>query len=201
MQSVPVNQRIRINILQAACIVAAATVLFAKPMVEAHAHRYVAFAGLLLVMICIAGRTWCTLYIGSRKNSQLITAGPYSMTRNPLYLFSTIGAAGVGLMTGSFVVALVFGLIAYLILNETARRESVHLRNLFGPDYDAYASRTPMFWPNPSLYFEPKSWDFSPRLVRRTFRDATMFLLAYPAIELVAYLQRSGYLPTYILLP
>ena len=33
--------------------------------------------GLLLIAVCIVGRTWCTLYIGGHKKRQLTTHGPY----------------------------------------------------------------------------------------------------------------------------
>ena len=52
--------------------------------------------GLLLIAVCIVGRTWCTLYIGGHKKRQLRTHGPYSVVRNPLYVFTIIGTAGIG---------------------------------------------------------------------------------------------------------
>jgi protein-S-isoprenylcysteine O-methyltransferase Ste14 len=201
MTSIPVNQRIRIHILQAAAIVTGCAVLFAHPLMGGQVHESIEMVGVLLVLACIAGRMWSILYIGSRKNAELVTAGPYSMTRNPLYFFSTIGAAGIGLMTGSLVVALALGLIAYLVLHATARKEALHLHNLFGEPYSAYASRTPVFWPNPMLYFEPEQASFSPDAVKRTFLDGLMFLLAFPLLEFVEYLHDAGYLPILFHLP
>ncbi|MGO7726914.1 hypothetical protein ACC713_12320 [Rhizobium johnstonii] len=40
--------------------------------------------GTLLIAFGIIGRIWSTIYIGGRKNSALVTQGPYSITRNPL---------------------------------------------------------------------------------------------------------------------
>jgi len=53
-------------------------------------------AGLVLVAIATLGRLWCTLYIGGYKTRQLITVGPYSVSRHPLYFFSLMGGVGVG---------------------------------------------------------------------------------------------------------
>lgn len=42
-------------------------------------------------MFCLAGlgfRFWATLYVGGRKGSSVISEGPYSVCRNPLYLAS-----------------------------------------------------------------------------------------------------------------
>ena len=41
-----------------------------------------------MILICILGRTWATLYIGGQKQRELVTKGPYSVVRNPLYLFT-----------------------------------------------------------------------------------------------------------------
>lgn len=48
--------------------------------------------GLIAIMICIFGRASCSLYIGGRKKQEIVSNGPYSLCRNPLYVFSFIGA-------------------------------------------------------------------------------------------------------------
>jgi len=60
---------------------------------------------LLLLLTACLGRVWCIMYIGGQKNTSVVTAGPYSMVRNPLYVFSFIGAIGLVLMTHSMVIA------------------------------------------------------------------------------------------------
>ncbi len=195
MKITPVDQRTRIRILQAGGLVLASLMLLAHPLIGGEAHEAIELAGVALVLVCIAGRMWSILYIGSRKNRDLVTGGPYSMTRNPLYFFSTLGAAGVGLMLGSFVAAGVLGLAAWLVLGITAAREADYLRSLFADRYDDYAHRTPMFWPAPSLYREPEEGVFSPAALRRTFLDGVLFLLAFPLIEMVEHLQEAGRLP------
>lgn len=201
MASLPVNQSTRIHILQLVGALVALLIIFAHPALSGGAHEFVELTGVGLVLVCIVGRMWSILYIGARKNAELVTAGPYSMTRNPLYVFSTIGAVGIGLMTGSVVIALALGLVAFGILHVTAQKEAAYLRTLFGPSYDRYAAVTPLFWPNPRLYAEPQKADFSPVALRRTFVDGLVFLLAFPLIELVEYLQESGVVPVLLNLP
>ena len=201
MRSRPVDQRVRIRILQAGGLVLAVLALLAHPMIAGEAHEAIEMAGVGLVLACIAGRMWSILYIGGRKNADLVTTGPYAMTRNPLYFFSTVGAVGIGLMLGSFVAAAVLGLAAYAVLNATAVREAQYLRTLFGARYDDYARRTPLFWPAPGLYREPQEASFSPGVLRRTFLDGLVFLLAFPLIELVEHLQDAGWLPVLFNLP
>lgn len=60
--------------------------------------------GLIAIMVCVLGRAWCSLYIGGRKKQEIVTCGPYSLCRNPLYVFSFIGAFGIGAQTGSLTV-------------------------------------------------------------------------------------------------
>jgi protein-S-isoprenylcysteine O-methyltransferase Ste14 len=86
--------------------------LVGSPVEWATIHESVEAIGLALILICIAGRCWCTLYIGGRKGAELVDIGPYSLCRNPLYFFSFLGAAGVGAQTGALTVALLFTIAA-----------------------------------------------------------------------------------------
>jgi protein-S-isoprenylcysteine O-methyltransferase Ste14 len=195
MTALRVNQRARIHALQAGGIVLAAAVLLTQPVLAGRAHEFIEMAGLGLVALCIAGRMWSSLYIGARKNRELVTYGPYSITRNPLYFFSMIGAVGLGLIYGSVAAALGLGLIVYGIFTVTAKKEARHLRAVFGARYDAYARQTPFFWPNIFRYRDPSEIAFSPKALRRTFADSLLFLAAFPAIEAIEHLQAQGTLP------
>ncbi|WP_338066483.1 isoprenylcysteine carboxylmethyltransferase family protein [Phyllobacterium zundukense] len=153
--------------------------------------------GFVLILVCIFGRLWSILYVGGRKNSELAISGPYSVTRNPLYLFSTIGAFGIGLMFGSIIVAACLGFGTYAVFRETARKEEAFLRDKFGPEFEAYVARTPRYWPKPWLYQDEHEHRFSTKALGSTFFDALYFLAIFPAIEGIEYLQTTGYLPTY----
>lgn len=50
--------------------------------------------GISLVIFAVLGRFWSILYIGGRKNKEVMQDGPYSMCRHPLYQFSTMGVVG-----------------------------------------------------------------------------------------------------------
>jgi protein-S-isoprenylcysteine O-methyltransferase Ste14 len=191
----PVHQRTRIHVLQAAGALIAAAILLTQPLLTGAVHEFVELAGIGLVILCIAGRVWSSLYIGSKKNRELVTAGPYSITRNPLYLFSTVGAVGIGMMFGSLVASVVLGLLAYGVLITTAHREAEDLGKIFGSRYAAYSSETPLFWPKLSLYRDTDEIAFSPKALRRTFIDGLLFLAAFPLIEAVEHLQTDGVLP------
>lgn len=55
------------------------------------------------------GRIWCSLYIAGYKNNVLVTDGPYSMCRNPLYFFSFVGGIGVSCATETFTIPPAYG--------------------------------------------------------------------------------------------
>jgi protein-S-isoprenylcysteine O-methyltransferase Ste14 len=161
----------------------------------------IAGVGLLAILVCIMGRTWCTLYIGGLKKRELVTAGPYSLVRNPLYVFSAIGAAGIGAQTGSALLALLFAAGALAVFQVVARHEERFLAATFPADFAAYAARVPRFWPRLSQWREADELRVKPRLVRRTFFEACLFLLALPAAQFVTWLQQLGLLPVLLHLP
>lgn len=195
MRYQPVNQRIRIQIVQVGGLLLAAVLLLTHPALGGEFHEILEFLGFGFVLACVAGRMWSILYIGSKKNAELVTSGPYSITRNPLYFFSTLGAIGVGLIHGSVIVALALGFLTYAVLVITAGKEAEHLRTIFGSAYDTYAIRTPMFWPRLTLYQDHQEVTFSPKALRRTFYDGLFFLASFPLIEGIEKLQIDGLLP------
>lgn len=181
----PVNQKIRIRILQLGALLFVPLLFTMNPAFSGDGNDTIEKIGVALVLICVTGRMWSILYIGSRKNHELVTKGPYSVTRNPLYFFSVIGAMGMGLYMGSLVMTFALGLALYLVLVTTAAKEAKHLEVLFSDHYRDYARRTPMFWPNPTLYEEGQEILFSPAALRRTFLDGLVFFAAFPAIEVM----------------
>ena len=195
MRATPVQQRQRIHVLQAGALMTLPLLFLAQPTWDGAAHEFIEIAGIILVFACMVGRMWSILYVGSKKNTELVTTGPFSMMRNPLYFFSCIGAVGVGLMYGSLLVALGLGAIAYAVFSVTAAKEAEFLLNKFGPAYEAYSRRTPRFWPSPALYSDEHEVYFSPKALRRTVLDAMLFLAVFPVIELLEYLHVNGTLP------
>ena len=51
--------------------------------------------GWLFVGVGAMGRIWYSIYISGYKNNKLVMEGPYSLCRNPLYLFSYLGGVGI----------------------------------------------------------------------------------------------------------
>lgn len=158
-------------------------------------------AGLTLVGVATVGRLWCALYISGRKDSELITVGPYSVTRNPLYFFSYLGFAGVGLATETATLAIVMTVFFSLVYPIIIRREERFLSRHFGIRYVDYCSRVPRFFPRPSMYLEPDSWVVDTRRFRRTMIDVVWFVWLVALIELVEALHELKIIAPLIALP
>ena len=159
------------------------------------------WAGIVLIVICILGRTWASLYIGGRKNEQLVTIGPYSITRNPLYFFSVIGAAGFGAQLGSIAVALVFAVLTWLVLHLVIIQEERVLADHYGVLFADYVKAVPQFFPNTKLWLDEPTLVIRPPRVLLTFADASVFLLSVPIAEGFEWLQDSRILPVLLVLP
>jgi protein-S-isoprenylcysteine O-methyltransferase Ste14 len=157
--------------------------------------------GLALIALCILGRAWSILYIGGRKASELVDHGPYSVTRNPLYVFSFLGALGVGFQSGSLVIGLAALVLAAIVFVPVVRREEEVLARTFGAPFEAYCQRVPRFWPRLALWRDPPTVSFAPPLLYSTLRDSLVFAAAYPLFELVELLQDKGILPVLAWLP
>jgi protein-S-isoprenylcysteine O-methyltransferase Ste14 len=156
---------------------------------------------LWLIVICIFGRAWCALYIGGRKSVELVEFGPYSISRNPLYLFSCMGAAGVGLRTGSMAVGALFLVAAIAVMIPVVRVEELVMTRTFGAAFDAYYAKVPRLWPRLSLWRDARILSLEPRHLYRVLGDSLFFACTIPLIGVITWLQSEGILPVLARLP
>ncbi len=164
-------------------------------------HVIIEQSGMILIVLCILGRTWCALYIGGYKRRELITKGPYSVVRNPLYVFTSLGAAGIGVLFGSLIAGALFAAASLAIFFVVVRREEDFLAAAFSREFQDYSARVPRFLPRFSLWSDAAELCIRPHLVRRTFLDASLFLIAIPALDLIRLAQYGGWLPVWWQLP
>lgn len=156
--------------------------------------------GLVAIAACIIGRAWCSLYIGGRKKHEIVSKGPYSVSRNPLYVFSFVGAFGIGAQS-SLTVGVVFAFACWLVFRIVVGREERFLTDAFGSHYEAYRARTPRFLPDPRLWKDEAEVRVRPEFFIRTILDGSVFLLALPLFEAVEGLQALDGFHTLVRLP
>lgn len=194
-------QATRKTVLKVSGLVCLALLLVAGPWWGHGVHRYMEAVGIYLVVLCILGRTLCSVYISGHKNTQIIDTGPYSVSRNPLYVFSFIGAVGVGAMFGSIVISVLFGAITWIVQRVVVAKEEAFLLSIHGSTYRDYIKRVPRFWPDFSIWKSDETIEVRTRGVLRSFVDASLFLFAIPIIEVLEYLKETGIMPVMFELP
>jgi protein-S-isoprenylcysteine O-methyltransferase Ste14 len=153
--------------------------------------------GCILVGIASLGRLWCSLYIGGYKNTTLVTSGPYSVSRHPLYFFSMIGGAGVGLATETLLIPVAIVLLFLIYYPGVIRSEERRLLTLHGPRFEAYRRSTPAFFPKLSLLKEPETYTVNPRIFKRNIFRALWFIWLVGILEIIEAFHETGILPTY----
>ncbi len=153
-------------------------------------------AGFAMLVVAAFGRVWCLAFVGGKKNNVLVMEGPYSVTRNPLYVFSFIGAVGFGLAVENPCLALVMGGAFAAYYPFAVRREERVLAAAFGDAYAAYRARTPRWFPDFRLYHEPESLSIPPDKIRKAILDAMWFVWAFFLWELVELLRGTGAIST-----
>lgn len=154
-------------------------------------HEAIERSGVLFIVIGILGRTWCSMYIGGYKLKRLVTEGPYSLTRNPLYVFSAIAAFGLGAQLGSAFFALLCAAATVAIFLLVIGHEERALAAKFPAEYAAYKARVPRLIPSFRNWQDAEEIPVQPALVYRTFWDAMFFLLAIPALKGLESLRES----------
>jgi protein-S-isoprenylcysteine O-methyltransferase Ste14 len=196
-------QAIRKIVLYAAAAVGVFTFAFTASIYPSGqtTHEMIEWLGIVLIVACILGRTWSSLYIGGRKIEEFVQTGPYSVMRNPLYFFSFLGAAGVGMQVGSVILGLICAVLAWLVFYVVVLQEEQVLASRYGAAYGDYLTRVPRFVPNPSLWHDESTLTIRPPRVLMTFADALVFLLAVPLAEFFEYLQDTGVIPVLLRLP
>ena len=173
-------------------------VLMAAPprLVSASLAEVGELVGFVLLVVAAFGRVWCLMFIAGRKCEVLMTDGPYSVVRNPLYVFSFFGAVGLGLAVENPPLAVVMAIIFAVCYPITVAHEEERLSALFGSEYVTYRASTPRWIPSWRHYHEPPTLIVSPTKVLHGMLDAMWFLWVFLFWEILEFLRETGVLTT-----
>ena len=119
-------------------------------------------AGLPLSACGLGLRAWAAGHLA--KDQRLATSGPYSFTRNPLYLGTLITALGLAAAARSSGLALLFTVLFTLVYLPAIELEEQHLMEIL-PGYEEFAARVPLLVPRWPRKFGPDR--FSAALYRK----------------------------------
>lgn len=119
---------------------------------------YSAVLGWTGVVLCLAGfalainarrhlgRNW-GMPMSVKEQTELVTSGPYAQIRHPIYTGLILAMLGSALGANVFWALLLVVIGPYFIAS--ARREEIHMLQLFPEQYAAYRARTGMLVPWP----------------------------------------------------
>jgi len=187
----------RINLLRLLFLLLAPVIFVSRPFFDDTVTSEISeVLGLLFIISGILGRAWSILYIGGKKNISLITIGPYSMCRHPLYLFSTLAVMGFGLLLQSIVLTVVLTAVFGAALAVNAMKEEARLRAMFGDDYADYARKTPAVLPAIGKFHTDNQVTFDADHLKSNFWDATVFVFLIPLAAIIESVQDAGWIPT-----
>jgi protein-S-isoprenylcysteine O-methyltransferase Ste14 len=158
--------------------------LFANPSVES-----LVLGGLVSLGGELA-RIYGVAFIGtisrtrSYSNGQLVTSGPFSVLRNPLYFGNLLLSLGFAIMSGVWWIPLMVVVFFYGQYIPIVAWEEMKLRRIFGQDYTKYCASVPNRWfPKLRAFVQydwcvkPESWQPALRSEKRTL-TAIAFVLA-----------------------
>lgn len=150
-------------------------------------------AGLVLTFIGCLGRVWCLVHIAGRKNNELVMEGPYSLCRNPLYLFSFIATVGVAFSTCTFSIPIVVTVCFLVYYPLVIRSEELRLSQIHGDSFQNYCRRVPQFIPSFRAYASVDQTTVQIQSFGKGLLDVAWFLLAILLSHLNIELHEAGY--------
>ena len=159
------------------------------------------WTGFFFIVFCVLGRSYCSAFIGGIKNERVVREGPFSVVRNPLYVFSFLGIVGIGLQSSRVSILLILVLSYIFYYRQVVKREEAFLLHKFDEPYQRYMNEVPRWWPKFSLWNEPAEITVRPCFIRHTMMDALVFFIPWPVFEILQLLQSNGVIPSLLILP
>jgi len=133
---------------------AGATALPGTAIIPSLVHPAGCALGIVMMIAGYAGTLWCYAAMGNAwrmginraERTELVTRGPYSLVRHPIYLFQVIIVAAIPILLPSVFALVILAIHVICVLAKAADEES-HLRALLDRPYRAYCARTGRWFP------------------------------------------------------
>lgn len=170
-------QRIRVPL---GFIFAALFFIFARPT------AMTLIIGGVLAFVGVAIRAWSSGHI--RKAQTLAVTGPYSRTRNPLYVGSFILGVGFTVAAGVWWLAIIFIALFLGIYLPVMRVEARDMHQIFGAEFEEYERNVPLFLPRLTAWKKGAgNFNFQLYLQYREYRAALGAAIALAALAAKSY--------------
>jgi protein-S-isoprenylcysteine O-methyltransferase Ste14 len=130
-------------------------VIALRPGPELEIPEPLRWVGVALSALGVVLSLWAMVALGRHydlvlevhEDHELVSAGPYSLVRHPVYTGLALHFAGACLATGNFLLIAGTLLVSFPSFYLRARAEERLLRDRFGAEYDVYAREVPMLVP------------------------------------------------------
>ncbi len=157
--------------------------------------------GWALFVAGAAFRFWSTLYIGGRKAVEVVSDGPYSVCRNPLYVGTLLVALSFGVMAQSLTIlaGVLLATVFYRWIAIPAEEAALAAR--LGEPFREYCRRTPRFWPRWSQFHTPSELTVNVRALRNELRRAIRWFWTPVLAQLIVLLRAEAWWPHLFWLP
>ena len=134
-------------------VLLAVALLLGRSLGSESADRALLVSAVSLVVLGGALRSWAMGYhtwrrvYGPGKERSLVTAGPYAVTRNPLYLGTFLIGCGIAAMSGWWWLLAAFAVVFVPAHYSIIRWEEGKLVEEFREEFPRYASEVPRLFP------------------------------------------------------
>lgn len=173
-----------------------ASIFAARPLTTSPgAELWLNVTAFVLVILGGSIRSWAMGYHawrrvrGSGTKRRLISAGPYALVRNPLYLGTLLISAGIALMSGSLVIIVTYLVVFWLGYYAIILWEESTLTSQFGETYRDYYGSVPRLVPGLKVWKNPEGVFSLPTMMRCMEPAKTVAFLA--ALGLMLWLKQS----------
>lgn len=140
-------------------------------------------------------RFWATIYVGGRKGHQVVSQGPYSLCRHPLYVGTFLLAISVALWLGSPAMLLAVVLLGLVYATVTIPVEERFLMERLGEPYREYCRTTPRLLPSMHRLHSPEVIDVKVSALWLELKRGTLWLLLPILCELLMNLRTADWWP------
>ncbi len=154
---------------------------------ESALHETLDAIGYILIVFCGMGRLYTTAFLGGVKNRELVTYGPFSVVRNPLYVFSWLGFTGFAVFSNNIWVMLLVPAGFFFLYLFLVKREEGFLAETFGADYEVYRARVPRFIPDFSNFHQPDIIAMTPRYYLNGLLDNIWWFIIPVILEMMEF--------------
>ena len=183
--------RLRTTFAIYVALIAATTVLGPQD-VAPWLYYGMSLLGFLCVCLACLGRIWSSVFIAGHKDADLVTYGPYTRCRHPLYACSMLGALGLGLSTKSWLLCIATVVLIAALVIYAAACEEQFLADAFPEQFKAYLDATPHKWWPGRGGAVPERLDVRPTVYWKAFLDAGSFFLLWLLVSAAAEFRLAG---------